>query len=131
MSLVVDEVPVKWIAGRQVGMGKHQPALPPDIKFFLLSVYLRYGWAAVEGMQFLGCYDNEADARWAANCEGGWYRSVPYNTTLPFEMCQFGTYDHPQSESSSEYRNRQLPFVVIPRSVLEGLDNTLQQSKSA
>ena len=129
--LVVDDVPVKYVAVQQVGMDQHRPALPAWLKIFLRWVYHRYGWAAVEGIQFRGAFDDESDARWAANCQGGSYRAVPHNAALPEETCQFGVYDHPQSEDSNEYRNRKLSFVAVPRLEVERLEKSLRATRIA
>jgi len=128
MALVVDDLPVKYVALQQVGLDQHRPALPAWLKVLLRWVYHRYGWAAIEGMQFRGVFDNEADARWAANCGGGSYRSAPYNAALPEATCQFGTYDHPQSEDSNDYRKRQLPFVAVSRADLEALGARIEET---
>ena len=131
MSLVVDDLPVKYIALQQVGLDEHRPALPAWVKVFLRWVYHRYGWAAIEGIQFRGVYDDESDAYHVANCDGGSYRSAPYNAALPEETCQFGVYDHPQSEASNEYRNRKLPFVSVPRLEVERLEESLRATRIA
>jgi len=132
MALVIDDVPCKFVAGQQTTLDQHQPALPVWLKIFLRWVYHRYGWAAIEGLQFRGSFDSEADARWAANCKGGWYRSIPHNAALEEDVAvQYGVYDHPQSEASSEYRNRRLPFVAVPRLEVERLEESLRATRLA
>lgn len=127
VSLIVDELPVKYIAIQQIGMDEHRPVLPWWLKKLLLWAYQRYGWAAIEGLQFRGAYDQQSDARWAANCKGGSYRAIPYNAALPEETCQFGVYDHPQSENSSEYRNRHLPFIAVSRERMAQLEEKVEE----
>lgn len=104
------------------------PLVPRWVKWLLRKIYQHYGWAAVDKngksyckLEFIGIYDNATDARWAAMVPGGSYRELPLNCSLPPETCQFRIHDFPCSSVSSEYRNRKLPFVTVPRSELEHL----------
>lgn len=77
-------------------------------------VYARIGWSSDFGVEYQGVYTDEAEARHAASGIGMSYTSLPLNTCLPDETCQFQTHDFPLSEASSFYRNRKLGFVAVP-----------------
>jgi len=119
------KVQVKYLATQQKPLDAH-PTMPGVVKWFLRRVYDYYGFAATDhngraycSVEHRGVFDHEGDARWAANCEGGAYKAIPYNEALPEETCQFGVHDFPQSEASPGYRKRRLQFVAIARTELE------------
>ncbi len=101
------------------------------VRKFLRWVYWHYGFAAKScrckhgvsyfGFEPRGTFANEADARWAANCNGGGLKQVPFNAALGEETATYAPADFPQSEASTEYRNRRLPFSFVPTAELERL----------
>lgn len=101
------------------------------VRLFLRWVYWRYGFAAKScrcrhGVTYFnfepsGTFAAESDARWAANCHGGGIKEVPFNAALGEETATYGKSDFPQSEASTEYRNRKLPFSFVPTAELERL----------
>lgn len=100
------------------------------VKVLLRWVYQHYGWAAIEGIQWRGSFDDEADARWAANCTGGWYRSLPHNGPLEADVAvQFGVHDFPQSPASNQYRNRRLPYTAIPTRCVDQLTEVIARTE--
>jgi hypothetical protein len=111
------------------------PHVPRWVKWFLRWVYFRYGWAAVDKqgksyckLEWIGVYDSAPAARYAAMIPGGSYRELPLNCSLPEETCQFGTYDHPTSDASPEYRRRQLPWVTVDRADIERLEEKVKET---
>lgn len=109
--------------------------VPRWVKWLLRLVYFHYGWAATghDGksytkLEWIGIYDNATSARWAAMVPGGSYRELPLNASLPEETCQFGVYDHPLSDASPDYRNRQMPWVVVTRDDLDALGVKIEQT---
>jgi len=134
MAVVIDyEPPVKWIALQQKSLDDDR-CVPRLIKWLLRWIYNHYGWAATDHdghsyckLEFRGTFDNEADARWAASCPGGSYRSLPHNAALPEETCQFGVHDFPLSSASPGYRHRSLPFITVPRADFEALGEQIKQ----
>lgn len=108
------------------------------VRWFLRWVYQHYGFAAKScrckhGVTYFnfeprGTFPNEADARWLANCPGGGLKEVPFNAALGEETAQYGLLDFPQSEASSEYRRRRLPFSFVPTADLERLSLSLQRT---
>jgi hypothetical protein len=129
-----DDLLTAWLVTQQKSL-KDDPLVPRWVKLFLRWVYFRYGWAAVDHdgksyckLEFRGIYDNASAARYAAMIPGGSYRELPLNCSLPEETCQFGSYDHPLSDVSPEYRHRRLPFVAIPRIEIEALEQKVQQT---
>lgn len=99
------------------------------IRRLLLWVYQRYGFAAFSfdgktyfNLEHRGVFSDEATARWWANCDGGGIKEIPFNVPLPEETAQYGKHDFPQSEFSPDYRNRRLPFTVVPTYNLERLE---------
>lgn len=127
MLNIVPKVPSKYVATQQKTLDEH-PTMPWVIKWLLRAVYDYYGFAATDhngkvycAVEHRGVFDSESDARWAANCKGGAYKEIPYNTALPEETCQFGVHDFPQSEASASYRKRRLPFVAIARTEFENI----------
>lgn len=104
------------------------PHVPRWLKWLLVRIYERYGWAAVghDGksyckLEFIGIFDNATSARWAAMVPGGSYRELPLNASLPEQTCQFRVHDFPHSSKSHEYRNRKLPYQAVPTKDLERL----------
>jgi len=77
-------------------------------------------------IEYRGTFDSESDARWAANCNGGEVKPIPFNAALPEETVSYGVGDVPQSEASSWYRQGvPLPFAAIPRGKIERLREKL------
>lgn len=121
------ETRTAYVALQQKSL-KDDPLVPRWVKWLLRMIYWKYNWAATDHdgksyckLDFIGIFDNATDARWAAMVPGGSYRELPLNTSLPEDSCQFGTYDHPLSDASPDYRNRQMPFVAVARKELEKL----------
>lgn len=102
------------------------------VRWFLRWVYWRYGFAAKScrckhGVTYFnfeprGTFPDEADARWAANCNGGGLKQVPFNIALGEETASYGSSDFPQSEASNEYRHKRLPFSFVPTADLQRLN---------
>lgn len=129
-----EDLPTAYVVIRQKSL-KDDPLVPRWVKWFLRWVYFRYAWAATghDGssytkLEFLGIYDSASAARYAAMVPGGSYRELPLNCSLPEESCQFGTYDHPLSDASPQYRNRQMPFIAVPRADIERLEQKIEQT---
>jgi hypothetical protein len=73
-------------------------------------------------IEYRGAFDNEAGARWAANCKGGAYKPISLNAALPEETVSYGAGDVPQSEESPWYRRGvMLPFTAVPTQELQKL----------
>jgi len=111
------------------------PHVPRLVKWLLRRIYHHYAWTAMahDGKsyckwEFLGIYDTATEARWAAMVPGGSWMELPLNLSLPEESCQFRTHDFPRSSVSQEYRERQLPFVTIPRAEFNALDAKVAQT---
>lgn len=80
-------------------------------------------------IEYRGVVDDGAAARWAASCEGGEYKPIPFNALLPEETCSYIPGDVPLSEASPWYRRGvMLPFVAIKRSDLELLEDKVQET---
>lgn len=78
-------------------------------------------------IEYRGTFEKESDARWAANCDGGEVKPIPFNAALPEETVSYGVGDVPQSEASQFYRQGiPLPFVAVPRSQLERLQEKIR-----
>jgi hypothetical protein len=78
-------------------------------------------------IEYRGTFDNESDARWAANCDGGEVKPIPFNAALPEETVSYGVGDVPQSEASQFYRHGvSLPFAAVPRGKLERLQEKIR-----
>lgn len=92
---------------------------PPLWRYLARLVYKRIGWCPDHGIEYIGIYTSEAEARHAAGGDGYFYMELPLNSSLPDEVCQFGTHDFPHSEASHEYRNRRMPFVARRRKELD------------
>lgn len=91
---------------------------------WLLRAYYRWrGFACRDydgkcyaSIEYRGAFENENEARWAANCRGGAVKPIPLNCPLPEETVSYRTGDVPQSEASQWYRQGvQLPFTAIRR----------------
>lgn len=102
------------------------------LRWFLRWVYQRYGFAAMSchckhgvtyfNLEQRATFSDPAIARHWANCKGGAYKPIPYNVPLPEETAKYGELDYSQSEASADYRNRQLPFTVVPTYNLQRLE---------
>lgn len=80
-------------------------------------------------VEYRGVFDDEAAARFAASCEGGEYKPIPFNAALPEETVSYVPGDAPLSEASPWYRRgAMLPFVAVPRDQLERLEDKVQQT---
>lgn len=80
-------------------------------------------------VEYRGVFDNEAAARFAASCEGGEYKPIPFNAALPEETVSYLTGDAPLSEASPWYRRgAMLPFVSLPRDLFNQLDDKTKQT---
>lgn len=90
-------------------------------------VYKRIQWAPDFGIEYQGVYTDASEARHVASGPGMFVIEMPFNASLPFETCQYGTHDFPSSEASHQYRNRKFPFVAIPRNELD--DQLLLEAK--
>lgn len=90
-------------------------------------VYDRFQWCPDFGIEYLGVFTDEAEARYHASQAGGFVMQLPLNAVLPDSPCQFGTHDFPLSEFSAEYRNRQFPFVAVPRGQLAMLSRRVEE----
>jgi hypothetical protein len=91
-------------------------------------VYKRIGWCPDYGIEYMGVYTDESEARHAASSDGLFYMELPLNSSLPDEVCQFGAHDFPHSEASPEYRNRQFAFTAVPTYQLGLLKAKLDQT---
>lgn len=79
-------------------------------------------------IEYRGVYDDDAAARWAANCKGGEIKPIPFNAVLSEETTSYKPSDVPQSEASPWYRRGvMLPFVTLPRADIERLDQKIEQ----
>jgi len=80
-------------------------------------------------VEYRGGFDDEAAARWIANCKGGAYKPIPFNAALSEETVSYKSGDVPQSEESAWYRRGvMLPFVSIERSQFRYLEREVQQT---
>lgn len=80
-------------------------------------------------IEYRGAFDNEAEARWVASCEGGAYKPIPFNTALPEETVQYLAGDVPLSEASPWYRRGViLPFVALSREEFNELEQQARQT---
>jgi len=132
--MIDDDILTAYVVVQQKSL-KDDPYVPRWIKALLRLVYFWYGWAAVDHdgrsytkLEFLGIYDSAPAARYAAMVPGGSYRELPLNCSLPEETCQFGNYDHPLSDASSDYRNRQMPWIAVERGQFAALESKVNQT---
>lgn len=80
-------------------------------------------------VEYRGVFDDEAAARFAASCEGGEYKPIPFNAALPEETVSYLPGDAPLSEVSPWYRRGAiLPFVAVPRAQIKELEEKVQQT---
>lgn len=80
-------------------------------------------------IEYRGVYDDDAVARWVANCKGGAYKPIPFNAALSEKTVSYKAGDVPQSEASPWYRRGVLlPFVEIERSKFELLERKVEQT---
>ena len=94
------------------------------IRWFLRWVFAHYGFAARDhdgrsyaSIEYRGAYTTESAARYAASCDGGAYKPIPFNEALPEETVSYKAGDVPLSEASSWYRQGvELPFEAVRRS---------------
>jgi hypothetical protein len=71
-------------------------------------------------IEYRGVFDDEATARFAASCDGGEYKPIPFNAALPEETVSYLPGDAPLSEASPWYRRGAiLPFIAVPRVQIE------------
>jgi hypothetical protein len=74
-------------------------------------------------------FDDEATARFAASCDGGEYKPIPFNAALPEETVSYLSGDAPLSEASPWYRRGAiLPFIAIPRTQIERLEQEVNHT---
>lgn len=99
-------------------------------------IYFRYGWAATakrteDGMyysvEYRGVTPDEAEARYLSSEPNASYTKIPWRSCLPVETAQCGTHDFPLSDVSHKYRNRKLPYSVVPTKELD--DRLLLEAK--
>lgn len=132
------EVVNHWLAFQEKALEEVVPNWL--VRRFLRWVYWRYGFAAKScrckhgvtyfSFETCGTFADETDARWAANCNGGGFKRVPFNATLGEQTASYGPSDFPQSEVSADYRNRRLPFSFVPTVELERLAEIKQRTDS-
>lgn len=78
-------------------------------------------------IEYRGVFDDEAEARWAASCDGGEYKPIPFNAALPEETVSYFAGDVPLSEASAWYRRGvALPFETISRADLKRLERKIE-----
>lgn len=125
-------MPDLWVAYQRKSLD-NDPRLPWWLKWFLRRVYDHYDWAANDHdgksycqTEWRGVFTDESDARWAASCPGGQYRSLPFEVALPEETVGYGKYDVPLSSHSAKYRHKKLPFVAVPREQIERLEEKIR-----
>lgn len=112
-----------WLAAKRPPIS-HLPYL---WRWLARTVYHRFQWCPDYGIEYLGVFTDEAEARYHASQAGGFVMQLPLNAVLPDIPCQFGRHDFPLSEFSSEYRNRQFPFVAVPRGQLAMLGRKIEE----
>lgn len=129
-----DELKTAYVSF-QVKSLDDDPHVPRLVKWLLRRIYHRYAWTAMDHdgksytkWEFLGIFDTATEARWAAMVPGGSWMELPLNQSLPEETSQFRTHDFPRSSVSGEYRNRELPFIAVPRTAFEALDEKTIQT---
>ena len=102
------------------------------VRWLLRMVFEYYGFACrshcdcdgkcYASIEYRGVFSDEGEARHAANCNGGAYKPIPFNTPLPEETVRYKAGDVPQSEASPWYRRGvDLPFEAVPRETRERL----------
>lgn len=111
-SQVRDSVRSMYLVGKRPPLSEH----PRLWRWLARFVYEQIGWAPDYGIEYIGIFDNESEARFAAGGPGLFYMELPLNASLPEGACQYGIHDFPHSEASHKYRKRQLPFIAVRRS---------------
>lgn len=115
-------------------VGKRPPLSDLPFLWRLLArfIYNRIGWSPAYGIEYMGIYQDEAEARHAASAPGFFFMELPFNSSLPEGSCQFGSHDFPHSEASPEYRKRSLPYTAVPtyqlrllRDKIDGMESCL------
>lgn len=108
--------------------------LPKWAQWTIRFIYFRYGWAAMaerDGMkysvEYRGVTPDESEARHLSSEDNASYTKVPWRSCLPMETVQFSTHDFPLSEVSHKYRNRKLPYSVVPTKEID--DRLLLEAK--
>jgi hypothetical protein len=114
-----------WLAAKRPSIA----TLPYFWQWLARLVYRRFQWCPDNGIDYIGVFTEEAEARYHASQAGGFVMQLPLNAVLPDMPCQFGTHDFPLSEFSAEYRNRQFPFVAIPRGQLAMLGREVERTQ--
>lgn len=80
-------------------------------------------------IEYRGTFESESEGRWAANCNGGEVKPIPFKSALPEETVSYGVGDVPQSEASQFYRQGvALPFAAVPRGQLERLREKIRET---
>jgi hypothetical protein len=80
-------------------------------------------------VEYRGVFDDEATARFAASCEGGEFKPIPFNAALPEQTVSYIPGDAPLSEASPWYRRGViLPFVALTRSEFQQLEQKIDQT---
>jgi len=80
-------------------------------------------------IEYRGVFDSESEARWAASCEGGEYKPIPFNAALPEQTVRYLAGDAPLSEASAWYRRgAALPFETITRADLKRLERKIEET---
>lgn len=80
-------------------------------------------------IEYRGVFDDDAAARFAASCEGGEYKPIPFNAALPEETVSYCSGDAPFSEASQWYRRgAMLPYVAVKREDLDALGLKIEQT---
>lgn len=98
-------------------------------------IYFRYGWAAsiktgkgeYLSLEYRGVTPDEAEARFYSSEPNASYTKIPWRSCLPIETGQYGVHDFPYSVISHEYRNRELPFVQVPRERMVQLERKVEE----
>ena len=110
------------------------------MRWFLRKVFKYYGFACrshcgecdgqcYASIEYRGVFDDEAMARWAANCQGGAVKPIPFNAALPEETVKYKEGDVPMSEASPWYRRGvALPFEAVPRGAMERLRQKIHET---
>jgi len=71
-------------------------------------------------IEYRGVFDDEGMAYYAARCDGGAVKPIPFNAALPEETVSYEVGDVPLSEASPWYRRGVLlPFEAIPRRTIK------------
>jgi hypothetical protein len=108
--------------------GKHGAGRTVDCSECGASVVVLCDGRCYASIEYRGTFEDESDGRWAANCNGGEVKPIPFKAALPEETVSYGVGDVPQSEASQFYRQGvRLPFVAVPRKELD--DRLLLEAK--